>query len=476
MEFDLNKPFNYWFNEISKIPRPSFHEEKISDFIVEFAKKRGLKYKQDEVFNVIVEKEASPGYEDRAPLLLQAHTDMVPAVAPGAVHDFLRDPLKLYVDEEGWLHAEGTTLGADDGYGVAYMLSILDDDSLAHPYLQCYFTSMEEVGLLGAARLKAEDIKADRMINLDGGGEIYTAISAAGGYEVFAEKELKYVDNALPAYRLLVRGLSGGHSGNLIHLEKGNAIIILGRVLKEMQKNGIDVQLAEIRGGEKDNAIPREAEAVFASLSSYDKIQAQTEKSFSGIYSELEFSDNGVQIALEEAEAEKVIVREISDSLISYLYLMPWGMQHRSMVIEGLTTTSLNPGVIGVKDNAFFLDVLIRSSLPSAAKDLSDRLAALAECLHLNYRIDNGFAAWNYEKESAMRELLRTVLKKHDIDLKEVAAHGGLECGVFKGLNPKLDIITYGPVSDGYHTPQEKLDLASFERAYYILLELLKES
>ena len=476
MEFDLNKPFNYWFNEISQIPRPSFHEEKISDFIVEFAKERGLKYKQDEVFNVIVEKEASKGYEDRAPLLLQAHIDMVPAVAPGAVHDFLSDPLKLYVDEEGWLHAEGTTLGADDGYGVAYMLSILDDDTIEHPCLQCYFTAMEEVGLLGAAKLKAEDIKADRMINLDGGGENSTAISAAGGYEVFTEKDLKYVDNALPAYRLSVCGLSGGHSGGLIHLEKGNAIVILGRVLKEMQENGIDVQLSEIKGGEKDNAIPREAEAIFVSVSSYDKIREQTEKSFSGIYSELEFSDNGVQVAVEEAEAKQVIVREISDSLINYLYLMPWGMQHRSMVIEGLTTTSLNPGVIGVKDNQFFLDILIRSSLPSAADDLRDRLAALAKCLNLDYRVDNGYAAWNYEEKSDMRLLLRNVLKKHDIDLEEHASHGGLECGVFKGLNPKLDIITYGPIAEGCHTPQEKLDLASFERAYYILLELLRES
>ena len=161
-EFDLSRPQNFWFNEIAKIPHPSFKEKKISDFIVQFAKDRNLAWKQDEVWNVIVEKPASPGYENAAPLILQAHIDMVPAKVDGSTHNFDTDPLDLYVDEEGWLHARGTTLGGDDGHGVAYMLSVLDDDELPHPPLQCFFTTMEEIGLLGSVEIKPEDVHADR--------------------------------------------------------------------------------------------------------------------------------------------------------------------------------------------------------------------------------------------------------------------------------------------------------------------------
>ena len=212
-EFDLSRPQNFWFNEIAKIPHPSYHEKKISDFIVQFAKDRGLNWKQDHVWNVIVEKPASPGYEEAAPLILQAHIDMVPAKADGVVHDFENDPLDLYVDEEGWLHARGTTLGGDDGHGVAYMLAILDDDTLPHPPLQCFFTTMEEVGLKGSMELKPEDVKADRMINLDGGGETSTGVSAAGGCTVYIHKDIEWVDNEKPTYNLNIDGLTGGHSG-----------------------------------------------------------------------------------------------------------------------------------------------------------------------------------------------------------------------------------------------------------------------
>ena len=227
MQFDLSKRYCYYFNEICKIPHGSRNEKAISDFIVNFAKEHHLEYKQDDVYNVIIEKKASSGYEDSEPIILQAHIDMVNEKNKTSNHDFDKDPLDLYVDEDGWLHAKGTTLGADDGKGVAYMLAILEDDSLSHPALQCFFTSMEEIGLLGAVNLKAQDIKANKMINLDGGGEFVTTTSSAGGANVFVTKEIHFEENTDATYRLEVRGLLGGHSGTLIHTEKGNANIML---------------------------------------------------------------------------------------------------------------------------------------------------------------------------------------------------------------------------------------------------------
>ena len=470
-EFDLNKAQNYWFRAISQIPHPSRHEKQISDFIVDFAKKRNLYYKQDEVFNVIVEKEATPGYESAAPLILQAHIDMVPAKINGSNHIFETDPLKLYVDAEGWLHADGTTLGADDGVGVACMLAILDDDTLEHPYLQCYFTTMEEIGLLGAMELKKEDVKGSRMINLDGGGENVTVVSSAGGCNVYVHQKKEKVRNDSPTYRIHVSGLSGGHSAGNIHLEKGNAIVIATRLIKEMEAKGIGTKLVSLEGGEKDNAIPREATLVFASDAEKNAIQESVRKSEEEIFTELEFSDREVKIALEETETAAEVLENAP--ILDFIYLMPNGFQHRSMALEGLTQTSLNLGVAEDKEEEILLDILIRSSVQSALDDLVLRLRKLSKVLNVDLQRGMSYAGWNYEAESGLREHFKEVLKKHERELVEVATHGGLECGVFKALNPKMDIMSLGPNAYGCHTPEEKLDLDSFDFFYGLLKELV---
>ncbi|MBQ1467128.1 MAG: beta-Ala-His dipeptidase [Solobacterium sp.] len=473
MEFDLTKPHCYWFNEISKIPHPSRQEKQISDFIVEFAKERGLYWKQDHVWNVIVEKPATPGYENAEPIILQAHIDMVPAKTEGSAHNFETDPLTLYVDEEGWLHAKDTTLGDDDGHGVAYMLAILDDDELPHPYLQCYFTTMEEVGLLGSMELKAEDIKADRMISLDGGGETTTAISAAGGCNVFIRKEITWEENTLPGYQINVTGLIGGHSGG-IDKEKGNAIVIASRVLEEAGRKGIDIRLANIKGGEKDNAIPRLTEVQFVSSADAEDICAAVKESEKNIRTELEFSDPDVKITVKPIDTpEKVMDEKTSNSVIDYAYLMPNGFLHKSMVIENLTVTSLNLGVVTTNDKEVFYDILIRSAMDHATDDVKDRLHVLAELLDMRFELAGRYAGWNYEPVSPMRDLMKSVVEKRGNEYKEFAVHGGCECGVFKALNPKLDILTFGPIGSGAHTPEEKLDLASFDRSYEMLKEMV---
>ena len=472
--FDLSRPQNFWFNEIARIPHPSKHEKQLSDFIVNFARERGLKWKQDEVWNVIVEKPASPGYEESAPLILQAHIDMVPAKVKGSDHNFETDPLKLYVDEEGWLHAEGTTLGGDDGHGVAYMLAILDDDELPHPPLQCFFTTMEEIGLLGSVEIKPEDVHADRMINLDGGGETTTGISAAGGCNIYIHKDIEWIPNDKPTFRMDITGLTGGHSGGQIHLEKGNALVIAARVIEEAVAKGMDFQLVSFNGGEKDNAIPRLANIVFVSDTPEDKIReffAATEKS---VQTELEFSDKDVKVAEEPTEKAECFIKDGID-IIDYAYLMPNGFQHRSMAIEGLTLTSLNLGVAITNDKEVWLDTLIRSAMDHAAEDLKDRMELLAKRTNVRFELGNRYSGWNYEPVSEMREKLRSVVREFGGELTEHAGHGGNECGVFKSKNPKLDIITFGPIGSGIHTPEEKLNLESFEKSFQMLKKLISD-
>ena len=475
MEFDLSKRHCYYFNEIAKIPHGSRNEKALSDYIVSFAKVHGYAWKQDEVFNVLVDKPASPGYEECAPVILQAHIDMVNEKNKDSGHDFDKDPLDLYVDEEGWLHARGTTLGADDGSGAAYMLAILDDPDLKHPPIQCIFTTMEEIGLIGASSLKAEDFHGKKLINLDSGGEVETTVSSAGGARAQIICRLQKEANDLLAYTFGIRGLLGGHSGGLIHLERGNSNILAARILKEMKLNGIDFCLVRFNGGLKYNAIPREADVTFVSSAPYEEIEASIRKTEAAIKEELEFSDPGFRVELEESGSEECrITGEISGHIVDYMYLMPNGLMHRSLKLDGLTVSSLNAGVVITEDDRFIIEDLIRSAITSHTDTLISQLELLGSVYGFEVCIGERYSGWNFSANSELREVLRDVLAKRGKQLIERATHGGLETGVFKGLIPDMDIITYGPIAEGEHTPDEKLDLASFDRSYEILTEVLE--
>ena len=474
MEFDLSKRHCYYFNEISKIPHGSRNEKALSDYIVSFAKEHGFAYQQDEVFNVLVDKPASPGYENCEPVILQAHIDMVNEKNKDSDHDFEKDPLDLYVDEEGWLHARGTTLGADDGSGAAYMLAILDDETLKHPPVQCIFTTMEEIGLIGASNLKAEDFHGKKLINLDSGGEVETTVSSAGGARAQIICPLEKEANDLPAYTLCIRGLLGGHSGGLIHLERGNSNILAARILKEMSLNGIDFNLVRFNGGLKYNAIPREADVTFVSAAPYEAIECSIRKSEAAVKEELEFSDPGFRVELiKSADEECRMTKKVTDHIIDYMYLMPNGLMHRSMKLEGLTVSSLNAGVVITEDERFIIEDLIRSAITSHTDTLICQLEVLASVYGFEVVVGERYSGWNFSADSGLREVLRKVLSNRGKELVERATHGGLETGIFKGLIPDMDIITYGPIASGEHTPDEKLDLASFDRSYEILCEVL---
>ena len=468
MNFDINKKHCFYFNEVSKIPHGSFNEKALSDYIVEFAKRLNLMYFQDEMHNVIVYKDKNGDYSDE-PIMIQAHIDMVCEKNRDVDHDFFKDPLELEVND-GILSAKGTTLGADDGHGVAYMLAILADKSLKHPPLECVFTTQEEVGLMGAMNIKKENIRAIRMISLDGGGESSTLLTSAGGVYVSLSKDVSYEKTNKPGYLLSIKGLLGGHSGGEIHKEKGNANFLLVRALKIFELNNVNYELGDIQGGLKINAIPREASCTFASDVSFTKLK-ELVKEIDAIYkNEFEFSDNLVNLTIEETVIDKVYPKKLKEDFLNALYLAPNGFVAKSMVIKDLTVTSLNLGLIEQTDNILKATYSIRSSIESSIDELINRIKVISEIFDLKFATDCRFPGWNYSKTSNMRDVLAEVVPEViGRPLELIATHGGTECGVFKALDQRMDIVSLGPITDHIHTPDEIMDLASFDRVYDLL-------
>lgn len=471
---DTNVLVNYYFEEIAKIPHGSYHEEAIADYIESIANEHELNYYRDEMHNIVVYKEASIGYEDHAPLMLEAHMDMVNEKNNESSHDFDNDPLALYV-EDGFLHAKGTTLGADDGYGVCYMLAILTDDTLKHPPLECVFTVQEEVGLCGALAFDASVLKAKRMIGLDSETEGETCTSSSGGNDLLITKPIRGEDNDSPVYVIEVTGLLGGHSGECIDKGRGNANKIAARVLYHLLKGGKDIRLIEITGGLKNNAIPRECSVAFASSSSFEDLYEMIQSYESDIKKELEISDPNLSITIHEEECDVCICAEDSEAVISIMYLAQNGMIEKSQAIEGLTTVSLNMGVVRTDDDCITIDYSIRSPLQSIREELSLQLELIASIYNAYVEVSNDYPGWDYDPDSQLRAQFKEFYLSYTGQvLKEVATHGGLETGAFKGKIPELDIITMGPNMADIHTPDERLDIESFVKTYQLLVSFIE--
>ncbi len=470
---DHTKAHQHFFEEMTRIPHGSFHEKAYSDYLVAFAKDRDLKWVQDDMHNVIIYAPAAKGYEDHETLILQAHMDMVCEKDKDVDFDFGHDALNLYI-EDGWLKAKGTTLGADDGCGVAYMLAILDGE-YPHPPLECVFTVQEEVGLCGALGLDGSKIHGKRLINLDGGGEISTCTTSAGGANVIAERTLERQPVKHPVYCLRVGGLSGGHSGEKIHEEKGNANKLAARILTAVTKVST-ITLASVEGGMKDNAIPREASAIFSCELSLSALQEIVNKVEQGIKKELEFSDSGIEISLSESSAETVMSPCDTLAYPNFMTLLPHGVHHRSMSIEGLTTASMNAAVVTCDQDTVMINCSVRGALESYIDTIAEEIELLADTFGFKHHRDARYPAWSYDANSPMREILQRVFKTmYDQELELIAVHGGLECGVFKAMNADMDIVTMGPISESVHTPEERLELISFDRTFKLLCAYLKE-
>ena len=474
MSYVLNEkiPHQKYFEDISKIPHGSKNEKEISDYIVAFAKKLGLKVKQDEIGNVIIYKNGSIGYESHLPVILQAHTDMVCEKNVDCDFDFSKDSLQLYI-EDGYVKAKGTTLGADDGYGVAYMMAILEDTTLKHPPLECVFTVQEEIGLIGAQSLKAEDFKGTRFINLDNNNNLYTYVSCSGGLRFHFSKKMKMIDCDIPVYRLEVRGLFGGHSGGNIHLEMGNSNKIASRVLHYINKD-FRANLIKIDGGSKENAIPRECIVSFASKGEFDLIKKLVKEQETKIKKELQFSDPNLTIDIFEDKSDKMCCEEISNEIITMFYMLPNGPRHRNLALN-VVSASQNFGVIKTEDNIVKCTYSFRGALESYNDEGEEILINFCTIFGFWWESGARYPAWEYSPNSPMRDILKKVYKDfYGREIMEKATHGGLECGVFKKIIPNIDIVTIGPECFDAHTPVERMNIDSFDKTYSLLVKYLE--
>ena len=468
--FDLKKRCNYYFNEISKIPRGSKNEKAISDYIVQFAKNHHLKYIQDEVYNVIVYKE---GKENTDPVLLQSHMDMVCEKNRDVEHDFFKDSLDLY-EEEGYLRARETTLGADDGVGVAYMLAILEDTSFLHPPLECVFTVDEEEGMTGIEHLDVSNLKSKRMIGLDNTEQGSTYICAAGGTSVEIKKEMTTISNQKPTYSLSVKGLLGGHSAVCIQKGRTNANKLMGRVLYHLLPLGI--HLVQITGGMKFNAIPRECFVTFCSDASFEKLKDVVYKIQRELKQEYSLSEPDIQLDLHLVQTSPTCFDiKSSKEYILMLYLLRNGCIERMATKESMPSLSLNLGIVQTEKNVISITYLIRSSLCSNRYELANELKEIAACFNAAYKIFGDYAGWDYDPQSKIRKQLKVYYQKHtNQEYLEEATHGGLEIGLLKGKIPDLDVVTFGAEIIDYHTPNERMNIQSFEMCYELLKGFLQ--
>lgn len=465
---------DFFFQEISQIPRGSKQEKAMCDYIENFAKEHHLQYIRDDMHNIVVYKPATIGYEDHDTVMLEAHMDMVCEKNHDSLHDFEKDPIQL-IEKDGMLWANHTTLGADDGVGVCYMLAILEDETLKHPALECVFTVQEEIGLNGAMALKKEYFQAKKMIGLDSGQENVLTVCCSGGRRVMIQKDLSYIDNQKPCYQIVVKGLLGGHSGSNIDKERGNANKIMTRLYYHLLLENVDFYLGSFQGGLKDNAIPRECISTFASDTDKNYLQDLVKKAFQDIQFELMESDKNVSVSIESVSTlSHTLSFQDSQDIISMMYLMPNGFQHKSLKMN-LTVISLNMGVVDMNDDTFDIHISIRSPMESAKDELSNQLRLIAQLFNATYLLDNNYPGWAFVDNSELRDQYKDyVFKTEGKNIKEEGTHGGLETGIIKGLLPDLDIITLGPDMFQIHTPDEHLDIASYHRCYQRLIGFLE--
>ena len=463
-----------YFEAICGIPHGSGNTKMISDYVADFAKERNLRYIQDDSNNVIIFADGTKGYEDHEPVLLQGHLDMVCEKAEDCTIDMDKEGLDLCL-KDGIISANGTTLGGDDGIAVAYMLAILDDETIPHPPLECVFTVDEEIGMLGCAALDMSPLKGRKMINLDSEEEGYFLVSCAGGVTATAhfgiERE-KYEGSAL---KVVLNGLKGGHSGVEIDKGRGNANTLLGRALYLARKEVKDLKIVTIAGGLKDNAIPKSSEAVVVTkdpkkfIEEIDRIEK--------IYKN-EFVTTDNEIAIKAVETENSLEpmnEKTTKNVITALMMLPAGIQRMSFDIQGLVETSLNLGILKTNENEVTMSYSVRSSVESEKNELIDKMTCLAEALGGNVTTMGAYPAWEYRKDSPLRDLMLEVYKEqYNKEPIVQALHAGVECGLFAGGLPGLDAVSIGPDMTDIHTFNESMSVDSVKRVWDYILELLK--
>ena len=466
-----------YFAEICKVPRPSKKEEKIIAYLKAFGEQHKLETKVDEVGNVLIKKPATPGKENLKTVILQSHVDMVCEKNSDVQHDFMTDPIEIVIDGD-WMKANGTTLGADNGIGVATQLAILDADDIEHGPIECLFTVDEETGLTGAFALKPGFMSGDILLNLDSEDEGEVFIGCAGGMDSVAEFTYKEVD--VPAgyffFRVGVKGLKGGHSGGDIHLGLGNANKILNRFLSQTSKK-YDMYLCEIDGGNLRNAIPREAYAVCAvPFETKESIRVDLNIFTADMENELGKIEPDMKFTLESDNARpKAIDQDTTARLLKTLYAIPHGVYAMSLDIPGLVETSNNLASIKMKEgHVIKIETSQRSSILSSRDDMANTVRAAMELGGAKVSFGNGYPGWKPNPDSEILKVAEASYKKlFGVEPQVKAIHAGLECGLFLDKYPSLDMISFGPTMRGVHSPDERMLIPTVDKFWKHLLDIL---
>ena len=467
----------HFFEEISRIPRGSGNVEAISDYLKDFAESRGLVCVQDEVKNIIIIKEASPGYEQEEPVILQGHMDMVAVKDADCTKDMTKEGLDLRVDGD-WLYAEGTSLGADDGIAVACALALLDSDSIPHPRLEVVLTVDEETGMEGANAIDLSICRGRRMLNLDYEEEGVLLTSCAGGARVHGKLAVSVERITGTRLDVYVEGLKGGHSGSEIDKGRANANVLLGRMMRSIPEEA-DARFLSLEGGSADNAIPSSSRAdLVVKKGTASAVREALEKLAETLRREYAATDGGISIRIgEEEDGEwEAFSGKSTEKITAILYLMPNGIQRMSADIPGLVQTSLNLGILGTEGSCVSFDYSIRSSVGSEKTVIVDRVCLLLSVLGAEYTVSGEYPAWEYRKDSALRDrMVRIYEKMFGSSPKVEAIHAGLECGILSPKLPGLDCVSIGPDMQDIHTPRERLSISSTERVWNYILEILKK-
>ncbi|QIW15454.1 cytosol nonspecific dipeptidase [Pasteurellaceae bacterium RH1A] len=466
-----------WFDKICAIPHPSYHEEEIAHFIVDWAKSKNLWVERDSTGNILIRKPATPGMEKCQKVALQAHLDMVPQANEGTQHDFTKDPIQPYIDGD-WVKARGTTLGADNGIGLASCLAVLDADDLAHPDLEVLLTMTEEAGMEGALGLQANWLQSDIMINTDteDNGEIY--IGCAGGEDGNLELPIVYEANRFDqALQVRLKGLNGGHSGCDIHTTRANAIKLLARVLAEV-KNQVEVQIADIRGGSVRNAIPREAVVTLAfSAKNREKLTACLSEMEAELKAELALAEPNLHLVLEDAASpEQVFDKITSDKTIQLLNVLPNGVIRNSDVVKDVVETSLSAGILEIRNNRVRVNILLRSLIESGKADVRSRLTSLAELVGAEAVFSGSYPGWEPDRHSKITPLTKQIYDQilgYEAQIKVI--HAGLECGLIKKVYPNMDLVSIGPTIRNAHSPDEKVHIPAVAIYWELLTQILAQ-
>ncbi|MCX6156722.1 MAG: aminoacyl-histidine dipeptidase [Ignavibacteriae bacterium] len=476
------KPAAIWkhFEEMCAIPHPSKYEDAMREYVVNFAKKNNLEYEVDEVGNVVIRKPATKGMEDRMGVILQGHLDMVPQANSDANHDFLKDPIKPRIDGE-WVKATGTTLGADNGIGVCSALAVLEATDLVHGPVEALFTIDEETGMTGAFGLKPGYLKGDILMNLDSEDEGELFIGCAGGTNALAE--FRYEKTAVPAdsasYKVVVKGLKGGHSGCDIHLGRGNSNKLLFRFLRHAERN-LGIRLAEVDGGTLRNAIPREAFAIVTVPTAKAKAFEAEVKSYEDtVKKEFATADPGLEVKFEKANMpDGVFDEKTQRNLINCVFALPNNVIRMSNDMPGLVETSTNLAIVKSDNADKRIDVicLLRSSVDSGKEALENKMESVFELAGAsNIVFDGQYPGWKPNPKSPILQVMLEGYKKQFGTTPKIAAiHAGLECGLIGGVFPNLDMISFGPTIRNPHSPDEMCEISTVGKFWDYLVETLK--